>query len=329
MLAYAVRRLLIGIPVLIAASVFVFLITALSGDPRDPLLVTNPPTPQSTLDQIAARLHLNQSLPGRYWWWLSNLVFHGDFGPSVDPSINIGHELATRTWVTVRLVFFAMLFAVVLAVVTGVLSATKQYSKVDYSLTFVGFLGLSIPSFWLALLLKQGGIAYNTATGSTFFYTLGDQDYNHDSFSEWGKIVDIAGHMVLPTISLMLITYAAWSRYQRGAMLEVLGSDYIRLARAKGLSNRQVMVRHALRTALIPLTTITAIDVAGVIGAAVITESVFNWSGLGRFLLDSVQKRDVNAVLGWLMVTGTIVIVFNILADLLYAVLDPRIRYGR
>jgi peptide/nickel transport system permease protein len=327
MIAYTVRRLLIGIPVLIAASMFVFVLVALSGDPRDPLLVKNPPTPKATLDDIANRLHLNDSLPGRYWWWLKNLVFHGDFGPSVDKTRNIGVELGDRTWVTLRLVFFAMLFAVILAVVTGVLSAVRQYSKMDYTFTFAGFLALSIPSFWLAILLKQAGIFYNQTTGSQFFFTLGDKDYNHASFSTWGQITDIAGHMVLPTISLTLITYAGWSRYQRGSMLEVLNSDYVRLARSKGLRNRQVMVRHALRTALIPLTTITAIEIGGILGGAVITESVFNWSGLGRFLLDSVARRDVNAVLGWLMVSGVVVIVFNIVADLLYAVLDPRIRY--
>jgi peptide/nickel transport system permease protein len=327
MIAYAVRRLLIGVPVLVAASMFVFVLVASSGDPRDPLLVKNPPTPRATLDEIAARLHLDDPLPERYWWWLSNLVFHGDFGPSIDKSINIGHELGPRTWVTLRLVFFAVLFAVVLAALTGVLSAVRQYSKLDYGFTFAGFLGLSIPSFWLAILLKNVGISYNQTTGTQFFYTLGDKDYNHDSFSRWNQITDIAGHMVLPTISLMLITYAAWSRYVRGSMLEVLNADYVRLARAKGLRYRQVMVRHALRTALIPLTTVTAIDIAGVLGGAIVTESVFNWSGLGRFLLDSVNKRDVNAVLGWLVVSGVAVIVFNIVADMLYAVLDPRIRY--
>jgi glutathione transport system permease protein len=327
MIAYTVRRLLIGVPVLIAASMFLFVLVAKSGDPRDDLLARNPPVPQSTLDEIANRLHLNDSLPERYWWWLSNLVLHGDFGPSVDQSLNIGSELGDRTWVTLRLVFFAMLFAVILAVVSGVLSAVKQYSKLDYGFTFAGFLALSIPSFWLAILLKEAGVWYNQASGSQFFYTLGDKDYNHDSFTTWGQITDIAGHMVLPTISLTLITYASWSRYQRGSMLEVLNSDYIRLARAKGLRNRQVMVRHALRTALIPLTTITAIDVAAILGGAIITESVFNWAGMGRFLLESVYKRDVNAVLGWLLVSGVVVIVFNIVADLLYAVLDPRIRY--
>lgn len=160
-----------------------------------------------------------------------------------------------------------------------------------------------------------------------FFFTIGDQNYDHDTYSEWGKITDIAGHMILPTLSLTLITYASWSRYQRGSMLDVLNSDYVRLARAKGLRSRQVMVRHALRTALIPLTTITAIDIGAIFGGAIVTETVFNWDGMGRYLVGSVQLRDVNAVLGWLMISGVIVIVFNIIADLLYAVLDPRIRY--
>jgi peptide/nickel transport system permease protein len=327
MFAYTVRRLLIGIPVLIAASFFLFIVAVKSGDPRDPLLVKNPPTPKATLALIAERLHLDQPLLPRYWWWLSNLVFHGNFGPSVDPTQNIGSELGRATWVTVRLVFFAMLFAVILAIVTGVLSAVRQYSKMDYTFTFAGFLALSIPSFWLAILLKEAGIFYNKATNSAFFFTIGDQNYDHDTMSSWGKITDIAGHMVLPTISLTLITYAGWSRYQRGSMLDVLNSDYIRLARAKGLRARQVMVRHALRTALIPLTTVTAIEIAGVLGGAIVTETVFNWSGMGRYLIKSVTLRDVNAILGWLLVSGIIVIVFNIIADLLYAVLDPRIRY--
>jgi peptide/nickel transport system permease protein len=133
--------------------------------------------------------------------------------------------------------------------------------------------------------------------------------------------------MVLPTLSLMLISYASWSRYQRGSMLEVLNSDYVRLARAKGLRNRQVMVRHALRTALIPLTTVTALDIGGIIGGAVITETVYEWRGLGRMLVESVRGRDVYSVLAWLLFAGFVVIVFNIIADLLYAVLDPRIRY--
>ncbi len=133
--------------------------------------------------------------------------------------------------------------------------------------------------------------------------------------------------MVLPTIALALISYAAWSRYQRASMLEVLNSDYVRLARAKGLRWRKVLTRHALRTALIPLTTVTALDIAAILGGAVITETVFNWNGMGRMLLVGVGRSDTDAVASWLLLAGFVVIVFNIIADVLYAVLDPRIRY--
>jgi peptide/nickel transport system permease protein len=134
--------------------------------------------------------------------------------------------------------------------------------------------------------------------------------------------------MVLPTISLALISYASWSRYQRSSMLEVMNSDYVRLARAKGLSRRRVMIKHALRNALIPLTTVTALDLASIISGAVLTETVFQWRGMGDLLLGAIRGDDVYVVMAWLLVTASVVILFNLLADLLYAVLDPRIRYA-
>jgi peptide/nickel transport system permease protein len=142
------------------------------------------------------------------------------------------------------------------------------------------------------------------------------------------RLADWGGHLVLPTIALALISFAAWSRYQRATMLDVLGSDYIRLARAKGLSRSRVMVRHALRNALIPLVTVVAIDIGAVFGGAVITERVFSWQGMGALLIQGVTQNDVNILLAWLMVTSVFVVLFNLIADVLYAVLDPRIRYG-
>jgi peptide/nickel transport system permease protein len=327
MVAYTIRRLLFGVPVLLASSMLVFLLVALSGDPLDTMRSKFPRPPEHAIAAEERRLHLDESLPERYWFWLSNVVT-GDFGPSTRPSVDIGAELFSRTFITLRLVFFAMLLALILAIVSGVISAVKQYTKIDYSFTFLGFFALSIPSFWFAILLKEGAISYNKATNSTTFFTLGERDYRYDTFTAWEKVTDIFGHMVLPTVSLMLITYAAWSRFQRASMLEVLNSDYVRLARAKGLTNRTVMVRHALRTALIPLVTISALGIADIFGGAVVTETVYNWEGMGRFLIVSVTNRDAYAVLGWLLVAGTIVIVFNILADLLYAALDPRIRFA-
>src|SRR4051794_25911049 len=322
----AIRRLFIAIPVAIGASFVTFLLVAFGTDPLADLRARRPPVPQQTIDAQRHRLWLDQNVFERYWHWLSGVFQHGYFGPSVQSSVNIRSELVTRLAVTFRLVFLAMLLAAILAVVVGVISAVKQYSAVDYTATFTGFLFLSLPPFWFALLLKQLGISINRHVGHTVFYTIGDESigltgpwYNH--------IGDIIGHLMLPTLTLALISYAAWSRYNRASMLEVLNSDYVRLAKAKGLSRRRVMIRHALRTALIPLTTVMALDLAAILGGAIVTETVFQWHGMGDFLLTGIRNRDAYAVSAWLLVTAMIVIIFNLIADLMYGVLDPRIRY--
>ena len=327
MFAYTVRRLVAGLLVLFAASTMVFFAVAVSGDPLEPLRLTNPPAPPETIALMEQRLHLDQPIWHRYWIWLTDLVMHASFGNSVNDTIDIGPDLIDRAWVTMRLVLIAMLLAVVLAVVAGVVSAVRQYSKTDYTLTFTGFLFLAMPSFWLAILLKDVGIWFNQQTGTTTFYTLGDSSPYLEDPTPWHVVTDIAGHLILPTISLALISYASWSRYQRASMLEVLGSDYVRLARAKGLRWGAVLRRHALRTALIPLVTVTALDIAGIIGGAVITETVFNWNGMGRFLLVAIAQHDINVVMAWLVFAGFVAVLFNIIADLLYGLLDPRIRY--
>jgi peptide/nickel transport system permease protein len=235
--------------------------------------------------------------------------------------------LGDRFLVTLRLIAIAMIIALLLAIVVGVLSAVKQYSIGDYAATFVGFLFLAMPSFWLAILLKQAGIEFNLAVGDQVLYTIGEASVPPPEDTA-DRIVDIIGHLVLPTIALALISYASWSRFQRASMLEVLNSDYLRLARAKGLPRRTVMVRHGLRTALIPLTTVTALDLASIISGAVVTETVFQWHGMGDFLLRAIREEDVYAASSWLLVTAAVVILFNLIADLLYAVLDPRIRYA-
>jgi peptide/nickel transport system permease protein len=327
MLAYSIRRILVAIPVLLAASMIVFALTLLTGDPvQEKYAGRNPPVPQQTIDLERNRLHLDDPVVVQYGNWLKNLVLHGDFGPSINSTDNVGEELGRRVFVTLRLVIFAMLLALVLAITSGVLSATRQYSWLDYTFTFLGFVFLAMPPFWTAVLLKQGALLVNEATGRRTFYTIGARSTDAEP-GLWNAFADIFGHLILPTISLAFITYAAWSRFQRSSMLEVLNSDYIRLARAKGLTPRKVLVKHALRTALIPMTTVSALTIAAVIGGAVVTETVFEWQGLGRYLLESIASRDRYAILGLLLVTGFIVIVGNLIADILYGVLDPRIRY--
>jgi peptide/nickel transport system permease protein len=315
MLAFAVRRIAVSLPILLISTFIVFMLASLSGNPLSPLLTRNPPPPPETIALEAERLRLDHPLLERYWMWLTGL-FRGDFGPSVQSNLNIGSEVAGRFMVTIRLIAVAMILALVLAVVIGVISAVKQYSKTDYTATFLGFLFLAMPAFWLAILLKQAGIDFNNAVDEQVVYTIGDASVPlPEGFG--AQVADIAGHMILPTISLALISYAAWSRYQRSAMLEVMNSDYVRLARA-----------NALRNALIPLTTVTALDLASIISGAVLTEAVFQWRGMGDLLLNAIHSDDVYVVMAWLLVTATVVIVFNLLADLLYAVLDPRIRYA-
>src|SRR5215469_14992695 len=286
MLAYAIRRVLISIPVLFGSSVLVFIIGKLLNDPLEPLRLKNPPVPKATLDLEAHRLYLDRSWPEQYWLWLKGLLVHGNFGPPVHSTDNIGSELNSALWVTVRLVVVAVLIAVILAVVTGVISAVRQYSAFDYTATFFGFLFFSMPVFWFAALLKSAGIWYNQNVSPDTFFTIGDKStlIGDVSFSDagfWSQLSDIAGHMILPVVTLGLAGYAAWTRFTRASMLEVMNSDYVRLARAKGLSSRKVLVRHALRNALIPLTTVTALDIAALLSGAIITETVFQWHGMG------------------------------------------------
>jgi peptide/nickel transport system permease protein len=336
MLVYAVRRLLAAVPVLIAASVFVFLLIDISGDPLQDLLIADPPTPQEVIDAERARLYQDRPFYERYWLWLTGFgqtngdvgLLQGKFGPSTrGTAFDIGGQIMDRLQITLRLVLVATAAALLLGVITGVVSAVRQYSWLDNSLTFVGFVALAMPVFWLGVLIKEAGVSFNDAVGSRVFSTVGEATPDTRGWTGWEQFTDALGHLVLPTITLMLTGYALISRFQRASMLEVLNSDYVLLARAKGVRNRVVMRRHALRTALIPVTTLGVIIIATSIDGVVLTEVVFQWQGLGRFLADSVSERDSFALMGFLLLSGILVIVANLVADLLYAVLDPRIRY--
>ena len=326
MYSFIIRRLLISIPLVLLASVLVFLLVANSGDPLADLKGRNPPVPPQVIQQREHLLGLDKPLPQRYLSWLGNFV-QGDMGKSIR-GLDVRPLLWQRLKITLRMVVLASIIAVVLAIGAGVLSAVRQYTVTDYTFTFAGFLFLSMPVFWLAALLKEyGAIRLNALFGKQVVFTVGAETPNLTG-SIGHRLADYAGHLVLPTLALALISFAAWSRYQRSTMLDVLGSDYIRLARAKGLSRSRVMIRHALRNALIPLVTVVAIDTGAVFGGAVITERVFSWQGMGALLVQGVETSDVNILLAWLMVTSVIVVLFNLIADVLYAVLDPRIRYG-
>lgn len=325
MLAYAIRRILISVPILIVSTMIIFLVVSLSGNPLDAFIGPGKRLTPAAIEALRHKYLLNLSIPDRYWHWITGLFGHGNWGPSTQ-NIDIGSQLGQALGTSARLVLVSIILAAILAVIVGVVSAIKQYSFTDYATTLTGFLFLSLPVFWFAILLKEAGIYANLHSGHQIFDTIGEATPALAG-GFWAHVGDDASHLILPTITLALTSYAAWSRYNRASMLDVLNSDYVRLARAKGLSPRRVMVRHALRTALIPLVTVMTLDIAGIIGSTVITESIFQWHAMGTFLLNAIRAYDSYAVLAWLLVTGFIIIMFNLFADLFYAVLDPRIRY--
>jgi peptide/nickel transport system permease protein len=321
MLVFVIRRVLISIPVLIASTVLTFVIVKLSGDPLEYLKQRHPLPPKALIDSETHRLWLDRSWPAQYWHWISNVVLRWNWGQPVQGHDNVASDVFSALWITMRLVAIAVAIALVLAIVTGVISAVKQYSATDYTTTFLGFIFLSMPTFWFALLLKQAGVWFNGKVDGQVFLTLGEP-------SPWTSPNQLLARLLLPTVVLGLVGYASWSRFTRASMLEVLNSDYVRLARSKGLPPRTVLVRHALRTALIPLATVTALDIAALLGGAIVTEYVFQWHGMGNLFVTSLFNLDFNVMLGWLLITAVIVILFNLIADILYGILDPRIRHA-
>jgi peptide/nickel transport system permease protein len=227
------------------------------------------------------------------------------------------------------MVVLAMIIAVVLAVVVGVVTAVRKNKPSDYVATIVSYILIALPVFWFAVLLKVFvAIEVNQWVGQTILYTASEESPGISVYeSGWPLLKDRLQHLVLPTIALALITFAAWSRFQRAAMLDVMSSEYMRFARAKGLPYRKVLLKHGLRNALIPTTTVVALGLGAIFGGAVITERVFNWNGMGSYLIEQgLGQSDLNVVLAWLIVSSFFIVLFNLIADLLYAVLDPRIR---
>lgn len=326
--AYILRRIGAGVLVLAIGTFFLYLLVSLSGNPLANLMA-NPRISRATIQAARIELHLNEPLLQRYWTWVTGMVVHGDFGISTTGQA-VGPQLAPRMWVTLQMVIPAVVIAAILAIGLGVITAVRQYSIMDHVSTGFAYLFFATPVFVIAILLKDFlAVKVDNATGHTILYTVGQN--NPGTTGAWSIFVDALAHDVLPVMTLVLITYASWSRYQRSSMLDVLNADYVRLARAKGLTRRRVLYVHALRNALIPVTTVIALDFAAILGGALITEIVFGWEGMGRFLFTGLTgpvSPDVNVVMAALLIDAILVIAFNILADVLYGVLDPRIRYA-
>ncbi len=318
MFAYVVRRILTTIPLLLVGTFVIYALTASVSNPLDKLATCNT-CDQAAFDRLTDLYHLDQSIPERYLHWVVDAA-GGSMGQSTaNGNIDVFPLLMDRAQNTAQLAIPAFLLIATLALALGVYSAVNQYSRSDYLFTGFSFIGISMPTFVFALLLQVVfGVWWQDWFHAKPFYVT---QMHVDGF------VDILRSHTLPIVTLILVITAAESRFERASMLEVIHSDYIRTARAKGLPRRKVIFKHALRNAMIPLVTIWAIDFAALLGGSVVTETVFAWPGLGPLLLQGIFQGDLNLTMGIVMFLSTLVIVFNLIADLLYGVLDPRIRY--
>jgi peptide/nickel transport system permease protein len=224
-----------------------------------------------------------------------------------------------------QLVIVAELLAILLAVGIGVYSALRQYSVFDYTATTFSFVGIAMPVFWIALMLQVLVVQIFLSTGHKLFPVANLNSVDPGSGIHF--VIDRAHHLALPIFVLMIASIATYSRYMRASMLEVVNSDYVRTARAKGLTENRVTMKHAFRNALIPIVTVVALNFGALIAGAVVTETVFSLDGMGLYYINALLGADPYPVMAWLMVTATLVIVFNLVADIMYGLLDPRVRY--
>lgn len=316
MIGYIGRRALLLIPTLFGVSVAIFaMVRLLPGDVIDILFGGDVTADEEVKQQAREQLGLTGSYPGQYWRWISNAL-QGDFGDSLRNTEPVSAILRDALPITMELIFLALLIAVLVGVPLGVISATRRDGARDYASRVGGLVGVSIPSFWLAtLLLLFTSRVFGWVPPLSYVSPFDDLGANLSQF-------------ILPAISISVFTMAIVMRMVRATMLEVLSQDYVRTARAKGVSRRKVVYRHALRNALIPVVTVVGFEVGVLLSGAAIVEIIFGLPGVGYTLLQAISNRDYPLIQATTLMLAVTFIVFNLIVDLLYGVLDPRITQG-
>ena len=326
MLLYALRRLALAVPLLIGITFISFFVIQLApGGPLDFLI--NPELGKlepGFIEQIKEQFDLDKPIHVRYWRWLKRIAML-DFGRSFAPDGRpVLQKIGERLPITLSLNIIEMLLILAVAVPIGVLSATRQYSVFDKITTIFVFVGFATPDFWLALLLQ---ILFGVRLD--WLPISGLRDMNWEYLSFWRQQWDFLRHLILPVAVATFGGLAGFSRYMRQSMLEVVRQEYIQAARAKGLSESTVIGKHALRNALLPVATILGLSLPGLIGGSVIVEWIFAIPGMGQLMVQAVFSRDYPVIMGNLVIVSTLTLVANLLADVSYGLVDPRIRVGR
>ena len=323
MIRFLARRLLNYVVLLALASFLVFLLASWQFDPLENLQSRSPRPPQAAIDAKAAQLNLDKPVLVQYGIWASGAV-RGDFGTTIGGQ-PVSEELWRRIGVSLRLLVIGSVIGTVVGVVIGAWGAIRQYRISDRIITALSLLVISTPVFVMANLLILAALGANSALGVQLFEFTGET--SPDAIGgAWNQFVDRLQHLVLPTFTLALGGMAGYSRYQRNAMLDVLGQDFIRTARAKGLTRRRALFKHGLRTALIPMATMFAYSFAALFTGAVFTEKIFGWHGMGEWFIQGVNTQDINIVAAITVFAGVTVLLAGLLSDVVYAALDPRVR---
>ena len=325
MISYLLRRVIGAIPLLVGILTLIFFIINIApGDPTARYF--NPNVSPEVIEQMRRNLGLDQPLHIQYFKWLTSFV-KGDFGYSFGQMRPIGDILPEVLWNTLQLMLASLAVIFVVGMLVGIIQAVRQYSVSDNILTFLALFFYSMPSFWFALMLvllfswkanQWGWPLQLPATGMT--------SVGYEFMGFGGKVWDRISHLILPVVALGIGNAAGVARYMRGSMLEVIHQDYIRTARAKGLSERAVVFKHALRNAMIPIITLLGLYLPVLLSGSVLVETIFAWPGMGRLIVDAIFQRDYPLVMATSFVAAAMVVAGNLLADVLYAVVDPRIR---
>ena len=316
---YIVKRLIQTIPVLIGISIIVFALVNLQpGDPFSTMM--DPNLSLEMKEQMLERLGYNDPLPVQYFKWLIRAL-HGDLGYSIAFKQPVVSVIGNCIGNTVILSICSLILSIAIAIPCGVISATHQRTKIDYIVTVFAFMGLSIPAFFFGMLLIK---IFSVELG---WLPISGMVTTGMSYSGWAQIFDIAKHMILPMIVLGLMNTASLMRYTRSDMIEILKSDYIRTAKAKGVKRKAIIYVHALKNELLPLITVVTMQIPSLISGALLTETIFVWPGIGRLNYNAVMARDYPLIIGIVMMVAVISLFANLLADVLYVVVDKRVKY--
>ncbi|MDP9469282.1 MAG: ABC transporter permease [Chloroflexota bacterium] len=325
MTAYIVRRLLWMVPILLGVSVITFaMLKNVPGDPVSQMMATGRSggarATQADRERLARQYGLDKPVYIQYVDWLREIA-RGNLGTSFESNRPVLELILERLPNTMKLAGMSLVLTLVIALPLGIISAVKQNTATDYALTFLSFVGISIPSFWLALM-----ILYFFGVELHWFPTRGMRSIMVEP-GFWNGLKDSAQHYVLPVFAVTLIGLSGYVRFQRAAMLEVIGQDYIRTARAKGVPERSVILKHAWRNALLPIITLLGYVLVVLVEGSIVVETIFTWPGMGLLAVDALSNKDYPLVMGVVLLSSVMILLGTLLSDILYAVVDPRVRY--